>query len=81
MIYFYSGTPGSGKSLSMAKQVEFWLKVLGKNVIANVHINRNKILKNEKLHAIQLPLFCKRQNPNFGGCCRLQRNGDSIALF
>lgn len=49
MIYFYSGTPGSGKSLSMAKQVEFWLKVLGKNVIANVHIDRNKILKNEKL--------------------------------
>nr|DAW85706.1 MAG TPA: VirC1 protein [Inoviridae sp.] len=38
MIYFYSGTPGSGKSLSMAKQVEFWLKVLGKNVIDDLFL-------------------------------------------
>lgn len=45
MISFYSGTPGSGKSLQMAQKVEFWLRTLKKNVIGNVQINREYVLK------------------------------------
>jgi len=45
MISFSSGTPGSGKSLQMAQTVEFWLRTLRKNVIANVQINRDYVLK------------------------------------
>lgn len=41
----YSGTPGSGKSLSMCKEVVYWLKKYRKNVIANTRINRNAILR------------------------------------
>lgn len=43
MIYFYSGTPGSGKSLMMAKEVCYWIKNYKKNVIANTHIDVSKI--------------------------------------
>lgn len=45
MIYFYSGTPGSGKSLQMAQEVSRWLKFYKKNVIANTRINREKVLQ------------------------------------
>lgn len=45
MISFYSGTPGSGKSLEMAHEVEFWLRTLQKNVIANVQINREYVMR------------------------------------
>ena len=45
MISFYSGTPGSGKSLKMAHDVVNWLKSFKKNVIANVEIDRDFILK------------------------------------
>lgn len=45
MITFYSGTPGSGKSLQMAQEVTLWLKVYKQNVIANTRINRDKVLK------------------------------------
>ena len=38
MIYFYSGTPGSGKSLHVAKDIYTQLR-RGKNVIANFDIN------------------------------------------
>ncbi len=48
MISFYSGTPGSGKSLKMAKEVVMWLKTFKKNVIANVEIDRDYILKGKK---------------------------------
>lgn len=44
MISFYSGTPGSGKSLETAHEVEFTLKTLKKNVIANVQYDRDYIL-------------------------------------
>ncbi|MNO53036.1 Zonular occludens toxin (Zot) [compost metagenome] len=44
MISFYSGTPGSGKSLQMAHTIEFWIKKLKKNVITSVPINRDYIL-------------------------------------
>lgn len=38
MIRFYSGTPGSGKSLHVASDIEHYIKN-GKNVIANFEIN------------------------------------------
>jgi zona occludens toxin (predicted ATPase) len=42
MIYFYSGTPGSGKSYHVAKDIYFQLN-RGKNVIANFDINYDMI--------------------------------------
>ena len=48
MISFYSGTPGSGKSLQMAHEVVDWIKKYKKNVIANTVIDRNYILKKKK---------------------------------
>lgn len=55
MIYLYSGTPGSGKSLHSARDILFRLR-MKKNVIGNIPINTKiieetllyKILKNEK---------------------------------
>lgn len=44
MIYFYSGTPGSGKTLQTVQEIELWLKKLKKNVIANFHVDRDFIL-------------------------------------
>lgn len=38
MIYFYSGTPGSGKSLHVAKDI-YWRMRTGRCVIANFGIN------------------------------------------
>ena len=46
MIYFYSGTPGSGKSLHVAKDIDTRL-LNGSNVIANFEINLD-IYKNKK---------------------------------
>ena len=40
MIYFYSGTPGSGKSLHVAKDIYNKLFLKKENVIANFDINR-----------------------------------------
>jgi len=48
MISFYSGTPGSGKSLQMAHTIEFWIRTLKKNVISSVPINRKYILMGRK---------------------------------
>lgn len=45
MIYFYSGTPGSGKSLQVAKDIVNKLTVRKQNVIANIDINREVISK------------------------------------
>jgi zona occludens toxin len=44
MIYFYSGTPGSGKSLQVAKDIVKKLRSK-QNVIANIDINREYIEK------------------------------------
>ncbi len=44
MIYLYSGTPGSGKSLHQASIVKAWLQ-LGKPVIANYSIDVSRIRK------------------------------------
>ncbi|MGE5629201.1 MAG: zonular occludens toxin domain-containing protein [Solirubrobacterales bacterium] len=46
MIYFYSGTPGSGKSLQVAKDIVQKLTVRKQNVIANIDINLDSINKN-----------------------------------
>jgi len=45
MITFYSGTPGSGKSFHMAKEMRFKLR-LGRNVISTVNIDVNKVNNN-----------------------------------
>lgn len=42
MIYFYSGTPGSGKSLHVAQDIYKYLQ-RGKNVIANFDINEKAV--------------------------------------
>lgn len=42
MITLYSGTPGSGKSLHVAKNI-YWKLKLGYTVIANFPVNLNKI--------------------------------------
>lgn len=44
MITFYSGTPGSGKSLDVAREIIFWLK-MGKPVIGNMYLNESMISK------------------------------------
>lgn len=48
MIYFYSGTPGSGKSLHVAKDIYIKLFVKKQNVIANFDINREIYNKKKK---------------------------------
>lgn len=45
MIYFYSGTPGSGKSLQVAKDIVSKLTIKKQNVIANIDINRESVSK------------------------------------
>lgn len=43
MIYFYSGTPGSGKSLQVAKDIVNKLTIKKQNVIANIRINTDEV--------------------------------------
>ena len=45
MIWFYSGTPGSGKSFHMAKDIRINLR-MKRNVISTVNVDLNKISKN-----------------------------------
>ena len=42
MIYLYTGTPGSGKSYHVAKEIYFYL-YHGRNIIANFSINYDSI--------------------------------------
>ena len=44
MIDFYSGTPGSGKSLHTAERLYFWLRA-GRPAICNFNINLKKVNK------------------------------------
>lgn len=48
MIYFYSGTPGSGKSLHVAQDIYTKLFFKKQNVIANFDINREIYNKKKK---------------------------------
>ena len=48
MIYLYSGTPGSGKSLHQASDIYWWLRN-GKPCICNFEINKNVIQTKKKI--------------------------------
>lgn len=48
MIMLYSGTPGSGKSLHMAREIDLRLRVRKKDVIASFPINTDIISRNGK---------------------------------
>lgn len=52
MIYLYSGTPGSGKSLHVARDIYYRLNKSKnpRNVIANFMIN-DKMIKSKKLNS------------------------------
>lgn len=56
MIHFFTGTPGSGKSLHMAMLMDKQLKK-GKNVIANFEINENTYKRFNKKHPGKLGHF------------------------
>lgn len=45
MIYLYTGTPGSGKSLHLARLILNYLNGKGGNVIANFDVDRNVAFK------------------------------------
>lgn len=47
MIYFYSGTPGSGKSLHVAQDIYSYIR-RGKTVISNFDINYDAIRSRKK---------------------------------
>lgn len=47
MIYLYSGTPGSGKSLHVARVIRNTL-LLNKPVLANIPINTDRIRHSER---------------------------------
>ncbi len=47
MIYFYSGTPGSGKSLRVAKDIVAKLRIKRQNVITNMNIDYNYIIQSK----------------------------------
>jgi len=47
MITFFSGTPGSGKSYHMAKEIKFRLR-MGRNVISSENIDLKKVSDNGK---------------------------------
>ena len=54
MVYTYTGTPGSGKSLHCADMILFHLKH-GKNVICNFPINLNLVKKKYQKNFLYLP--------------------------
>lgn len=65
MIYFYSGTPGSGKSLSVSRDLITKIRVSKQNVISNM------IIDHEYLYKLNLPMkikkkFKKKYNSSFG---------------
>lgn len=59
MIYFYTGTPGSGKSLHMASEI-YEAMYKGKNVIANFEINETYFEKAK--HPEKLGKFIRVSN-------------------
>lgn len=56
MIHFFTGTPGSGKSLHMAMLIDKQLRN-GKNVIANFEINENAFRRFQRKHPGKLGTF------------------------
>ncbi|HAT4094501.1 TPA: DUF2075 domain-containing protein [Clostridium perfringens] len=47
MIWLYTGTPGSGKSLHVSKKILEYLQIEKKNVIANFPVNEKVVNKNK----------------------------------
>lgn len=62
MIYLYSGTPGSGKSLHCAAVVRRHLKFFCP-VIGTFHINKNRLFKNSKYEYVYQNIY--DLNPTF----------------
>ena len=62
MIYLFSGTPGSGKSLNMAHHIYWWLRNGNKLVITNFEINLNNIRNCHKENYIYIDN--EKLNPN-----------------
>lgn len=67
MIYFYSGTPGSGKSLHLAQQIYTQLKEEKKHIIANIPIDIEYIRKHpfSKKKKLSTGRFYYLQNKHF----------------
>ena len=69
MIYFYSGTPGSGKSLHLAERLYWWLRA-GKPAIGNFALDLDKIGGKKKKNYTYLrndqltPQFCRTMHKN-----------------
>lgn len=55
MIYFYSGTPGSGKSLNVARDIYKKLFFKKQNVIANFPINEKILNKKKRGKYVYIP--------------------------
>ncbi len=55
-INFFTGTPGSGKSLHMSMIIDKWLRD-GKNVIANFEINEDSFARFDKKHPGRRGIF------------------------
>lgn len=64
MIHFFTGTPGSGKSLHMAMIIDKWLRS-GKNVIANFEINEDSFRHFNEKHPGRLGKFIYVPNQDF----------------
>lgn len=62
MIYLYSGTPGSGKSLHMARDILIKLRVKKQTVIANFPINEDVVSKGSFGRTIQTGEFVYKDN-------------------
>lgn len=62
MIYLYSGTPGSGKSLHMAKDILTKLRVRKQNVIANFPIDENVVSRGFLGRKINVGQFIYKDN-------------------
>lgn len=64
MIYFYSGTPGSGKSLHVARDIYNKLFIKKQDVIANFEIN-NEMYKKKKKKGVFTYCPNDKMTPNF----------------
>lgn len=75
MIELYSGTPGSGKSLHVAKEIRTRLRMSKKVIIGNFYVNQKAIRKakgiylyvaNDRLTPARLLLFARKLSAHLG---------------
>lgn len=71
MIYFYSGTPGSGKSLRVARDIVNKIRIKKKNVITNMDINYSYIIQSK---------FKKGINRVYAGFCEYTFRAINVVL-